>query len=337
MVRAFFIGLLCLPLLGAQRTAAPAQRRIALIVGNSDYTRLPPLPYVKRHVPLMAEALRNAGFEVHTIANFEWPAFIREQEREFKSRLRAGDVCFVYYSGYAIQVTDEDNYLLPVNFEPRDARPMDQRAYRFKRLQQDLDERGVALKIVLVDASPEIDAEINGVKLGEAGPGLMEPPVGDSSETFYVSAVFPGKWAPPVAAGGVGLLTAISAKHIAEVGLTLAEVFDRVKREVGEASEGKQIPDIRSSVVRQRFYFHAPVKVEPGPRPGIPVPSKIDREEYLWIPAGKFLMGCVPGRHALRRRRKTAARSDHLEAFLDRPQRGPGGIVSAVRPAAEGQ
>jgi formylglycine-generating enzyme required for sulfatase activity len=33
----------------------------------------------------------------------------------------------------------------------------------------------------------------------------------------------------------------------------------------------------------------------PGPHPGIPTPNRTDREEYVWIRPGKFMMGCVPG------------------------------------------
>jgi iron(II)-dependent oxidoreductase len=280
----------------------PVPRRVALVIGNSAYSTLKPLPYVAQQVFLMTEALRKANFDVHVVENFKWPDYIQE-ERRFGEQIRPGDICLVYYSGYAMQVAaDDDNFLLPVNFEPAASAEMEDRAYHFKRLQQMLDDQHAALKIFILDASPQIDAPIKGAGPGDVG--LMEPQIQASKETFFISAVFPGQWVPPVPAGSISLLTKTVAQFIAEPGLSLGELFDRVKKEVGLASAEAQIPDLRSSVVKQSFYFHEPIKAAPTPtlppspvwpRSNLPISNRQDREEYVWIPAGKFLMGCVSG------------------------------------------
>jgi formylglycine-generating enzyme required for sulfatase activity len=308
MFRAFgFALILMVPLAAAQPAGPPAGRRIALIIGNDKYTKLKPLPYVARQVPLMADALSKANFEVHVVQDFEWPAYI-EQANKFMRELRPGDLCLVYYAGYAVQGMPDDqhpdvtpdNYLLPVNFDPASTADIEQRAYHFKRLRDMLEDQKAALKIFIIDASPQIDAPIAGVRAGDIG--LMEPPIQGSHETLYVSPAFPNQWAPAVPEGSTSPLTAAILRHIAEPGLTVDELFAKVKKDVGSSSGDAQIPDIRSSVVMETFYFHDPVKVasappsEPvWPRPGIPVANRKDREEYVWIPPRKFMMGCVPG------------------------------------------
>ena len=47
-------------------SAARAERRIALVIGNSAYKTVAPLANPKNDAELMAEALRDVGFEVVT-------------------------------------------------------------------------------------------------------------------------------------------------------------------------------------------------------------------------------------------------------------------------------
>jgi len=280
---------------------------MALVIGNSEYTSLAKLPAVPKDVALISDALAKAGFKIYTVQDFKLPDFFRGDELEFRKGLSAGDTCLIYYAGYAVQAGD-DNYLLPVNFDPKDTREMQYRAYHFKRMQQILESLDVALKIFVLETSPPVNVPVDGA----SGPGLMQPDLSDNKETMYVSAVFPGMWAP--ATGGAGMLTQFAAKTISEPGLSLAQIFEKVKQEVGLASNKQQVPFTSSNVV-SLFFFHPPVikvttptttttptattPVAPTlpewPRPGIPVSNRIDREEYLWIRPGAFLMGCVPG------------------------------------------
>ena len=306
-------GLLLFALAASPQASAPsAPRRLALVIGNSEYSTLPKLASVAQDLPLITNALTKADFEVFTVKDFKVPDFYTHEELDFRKRLNDGDICLVYYAGYAIQAGD-DNYLLPVNFAPQDAQEMQKRAYHFKRLQQLLEGRDASLKIFVMETSPPINVPVQ----GSSGIGLMEPQIGDNKETMFVSAAFPGNWAAPPN-DTAGLLTQAVAKEISEPGLPLSQVFEKVRQDVGISSKQAQIPYVTSNVVMQQFYFHAPVKpaetpataaaapaaapppptlppVVEGPRPGIPVPNRIDREEYVWIRPGKFLMGCVPG------------------------------------------
>lgn len=298
MMRPCLIALtLCISAMGFQEQPPRAPRR-ALLIGNSAYSKLKPLPYVAQQVPLLADALKRANFEVQVIQDFTREDIIA-QERKFWNQIHPGDVVLVYYAGYAVQVaSDEDNFLLPVNFDPAATAEMEDRAYHFKRLQQMLDDQQAAVKIFVMDCPPQIGVPVTGTPPGDSG--LMDPQIQGSKETLYISAVFPGQWAPTVPEGSIARLTKAVVERIDQPGLSLGELFDQVRIDVESASEGAQIPYI-SNIAMQKFYFHDPVKTAPvlpaaqtWPRPNLPVQNGKDREEYVWIPAGKFLIGCVP-------------------------------------------
>src|SRR6476660_6589612 len=120
-----------LTLIGLAQEIQPNQdsRRFALVIGNGKYASLPPLLSAQKEADLMAQTLRDARFDVTVIRDFRMPDFLVNGVRPFLNKLRPNDVALIYYSGYAIQIVDDDNYLLPVNFEPNSPKNMQDRAY----------------------------------------------------------------------------------------------------------------------------------------------------------------------------------------------------------------
>ncbi len=285
--------------------AAAEARRFALVVGNSAYSALPPLPTAVEEARRMSAALRDSGFHVTTAENFRMPDFLAEYEAPFLKQIEPGDLCFFYFSGYALQVVDEDNYLIPTNFEPNDSRPMQERAYRLRRLQLTLEARKVELKIFALEAPRPIGLPIK----GGVSEGLIVPSLNDSRETLFSFAAAPGQTLPAPASQTFGLFTRFLIENLQKSGLQPAELFQAVKRDVGRETNGQQVPYVSDNIVTESFYFRAPEK-KPDPTPvvivktetvvktetpqGFPAPNKRDREEYVSLPAGKFKMGCVP-------------------------------------------
>lgn len=294
----------------AQETSAKPAERYALVIGNSSYSGMPPLQSAAKDAGLMASALADAGFHVTLVNDMRMPDFLPQNQDVFLRKLKAGDTCVFYYSGYAVQVTDDDNYLLPVNFEPGSPRPMQERAYLLTRFQQELERRRVGLKIFILEAPQRTGVPIRG-----ASPGLLYPEVTESSQTLWAFAAQPGQLAIPSPDGSLGVFTKAVAENIGKPGLRLREVFDRAKQSVGETTSHQQIPFEYDNLVSNDFFFHQPPKqpiptavVAVVPKPvtpepgapksnttpvGLPLTNRKDREEYVWIPPGKFMMGCV--------------------------------------------
>jgi sulfatase modifying factor 1 len=283
---------------GAGFAQTALANRHALVIGNSRYASLTALPGSLENARLMAATLERAGFTVKRIENAGNDDLFRA-EREFVAGIQPDDVCFVYYSGYAAAVPDDDDYLLPVDFKPTAETDLEERAFRLNRILQDLDRKKAALKIAMIEGPYKIDAPVRG------GPnetlddlGLYKPDVTRISGTVIAFGAHHGQFISPARAG---LFTRTVAERIDQHGLTVEAVFEQTQQQVGQQSKLDQLPDWTLSVI-PRFYFHDPDPVTPTTEikevkelVNIAPQNPRDREEYVLIPAGAFKMGCVPG------------------------------------------
>src|SRR6516162_7135753 len=98
---------------GALSVAAQAQDRVALVIGNSKYVNVDPLPNPANDARVIAQALRDIGFDVTD--GFDLARDGMEQQiREFLRKAENARVRLFYYAGHGLQV-DDRNYLVPVN------------------------------------------------------------------------------------------------------------------------------------------------------------------------------------------------------------------------------
>ena len=104
------------------RIQAPAQalprpeQRVALVIGNSNYRNVAPLPNPDNDAQSVAEFLNSAGFEVISATDVTQNDMIRVvQDFSDKITERGPDtVAMIYYAGHGVQVAGE-NYLIPVD------------------------------------------------------------------------------------------------------------------------------------------------------------------------------------------------------------------------------
>ena len=121
MMRAL-IALLTFALLAS---AASAEKRIALLIGNQDYAQaVGPLKNPHKDIAVVAKALAKVGFAVMP----EVKNATREQlliaVHEFADNLKAageGAIGFIYYSGHGLALAGQ-NYLVPVDVAEPSAR-----------------------------------------------------------------------------------------------------------------------------------------------------------------------------------------------------------------------
>jgi sulfatase modifying factor 1 len=287
------------PLLCLGQEQSP--RRLALVIGNSAYSSLPGAPSAIAEAHLISNALAGVGFKVTLVENVNYDGFFA-RESEFLKTVRPGDVCLFYYSGHGAQITDDDDYLLPVDFPPDSDKEMEDRAFRLTRLIEDLDNRKASLKILIIEAPRRITTVIKKSR----GIGLGMPDIRSSKGTLVALAAGAGRFISTQKPGDVGLFTRAVAERISKPGLKLADFFYDAKQEVGRKTAQQQLPDWNDSLLPEGFYFTPPLPVtvaEPPPPTVVVKPvyvsttvptSRKDRLEYVHIPAGSFKMGCVP-------------------------------------------
>ena len=92
---------------------AVADRRIALVIGNSDYQGIPALKNPGKDAEDVSNTFRLAGFEVFVAKNLTKLQF-EDQFRDYLAAVDGADLAVVYYSGHGFQIGGE-NFLIPVD------------------------------------------------------------------------------------------------------------------------------------------------------------------------------------------------------------------------------
>ena len=92
---------------------AKAERRVALVIGNSTYANTTSLRNPRNDAADMAETLKKIGFEVELALDLDQRAFAHAIE-SFARTLDGADAGLFYYAGHGVQMNDK-NYLVSVN------------------------------------------------------------------------------------------------------------------------------------------------------------------------------------------------------------------------------
>jgi hypothetical protein len=163
--------------------AAARSGRIAILIDNRRYGKLPAGNSSAADVDALANALRMDAFEVVRVSDATLDN-LRLIEHTLDDKLQAGDTALVYYTGYDAR-SGGDLWMLPVNFDPADSRPMQSKAYSALRLLQWLEDSKAGLRFVFLDGAPAPGqpSENLGAILGE---------VDDSTALTYSRAPAPG-------------------------------------------------------------------------------------------------------------------------------------------------
>ena len=127
-------------------------RKVALVIGNSEYAVLEPIPAASYDADDVAATLRRLGFvEVIVKKNLDGRALINEIGA-FKATIRQGDLALLYYSGHGTSL-GEENYLLPVDYDlPVDQDLVKREAYAMSEVRDKLEDSGARVRVLIFDA-----------------------------------------------------------------------------------------------------------------------------------------------------------------------------------------
>ncbi|TIR42067.1 MAG: peptidase C14 caspase catalytic subunit p20, partial [Mesorhizobium sp.] len=92
---------------------AHAERRVAFVIGNSEYRDIPALKNPDKDAEDVSNTFRLAGFDVFVAKDLTKLRF-EEQFRNYLAAADGADLAVVYYSGHGFQIGGE-NFLIPVD------------------------------------------------------------------------------------------------------------------------------------------------------------------------------------------------------------------------------
>ena len=231
----------------AAKLAQPgSEQRLALVIGNSDY-RSSPLTNPVNDARAMAIQLTALGFTVIKKENASL-ADMMNAVRDFGGQLTNGGVGLFYYAGHGIQSKGQ-NFLVPVDADIRNEDELSTRAYNANEVLAKMETAANRINMVILDACRDNPFARSFRSGGRGLAGMEMAPTG----TLVAYATSPGSTASD-GVGANGLYTAQLLRAMAEPGIKLEEVFKRVRIDVMEYSNGKQVPWEMSSM-RGDFYF----------------------------------------------------------------------------------
>jgi len=234
----------------------PAEKRVALVIGNGAYKSATALTNPPNDANAVAEVLKATGFElIGGKAMVDLDRTATEQAiRNFGRKLREGAVGLFYYAGHGIQVAGA-NYLVPVSANLASESDVKYELVDVNYVLDEMVQANNRLNVVILDACRNNPFGGRGLR-SVTGGGLaqMQAPSG----TVISYATQPGN----VAADGVGSnhspFTEALTQSIKTPGRNVFDVFNEVGLAVKKKTGGVQQPWLATSPIEGQFYFIPP-------------------------------------------------------------------------------
>src|SRR3981081_3450170 len=268
--RNFVLALLSVLLFGdlGLASAQAAEKRIALVVGNANYSS-GALPTPANDAGLIAQTLQAAGFDVVGVRDLDQDS-LRKTFRDFIAKASAAGpdtVALVYLSGYGLQLEGE-NYFGPTCANIARDLNVSSEALRLSDYTKPLAALGIKASIVILDGARANPFAKTGPPLA-GGLALVEPDPG----TLIAFNAAPGTVVQNEA-GPYSSYAQALAEMMREGGLPVTDLFNRVRLRVNDITKGAQAP-WTDSKLQPQFYFFERAPDAPPPPVSVEQPSTI--------------------------------------------------------------
>jgi hypothetical protein len=234
--------------LSTVKKAVVKEKRLALIMGNAEYTHGGSLDNPVNDVRSIASALKKLNFKVIREENTTQRSMKKAIDR-FGQSLEGYDVGLFFYAGHGVQVNGV-NYLVPVNANLNSQNDVEYDCVNAGRVLAEMEDAGSKTNIMILDACRDNPFERSWTRNAKGtGLAFMNAPSG----SLIAYATSPGKTAAD-GSGKNGLYTQALLKNLSTPDITVLEMFQRVRVMVMKQSRDKQTP-WESTSLRGNFYF----------------------------------------------------------------------------------
>ena len=222
-----------------------AQKRIALVIGNSTYASKP-LKNPVNDAEDIATFLRSAGFIVQQVKNadiFE----LKSSIKTFEDNLSNYDVGLIYFSGHGIEFKGS-NYLIPIDAQLRNEQDIPRQGYDITSLMTKMSKTNKKTIIFILDACRN-NPVFSQYRSSSDGLAQMAAPSG----AIIAFSAAPGQ----VANDGNGRNSPYTTAFLNQAKIPNKKIEDILKetsKKVAEETGGRQIPWYNSSLIGD-FYF----------------------------------------------------------------------------------
>ena len=247
-------------LLACVATSAHAEKRVALVIGNSAYQTVAKLPNSAADARLMSDTLLSLGFFVvggSAQVDLDKAGFDHALQA-FSQELIGADVALFYFAGHGVE-THGLNYIVPVDAHPADEGDVFVQGVGLAGVLDQMEKSGAKINLMLLDACRNNPFVGHGLRDAAGGLAQMQAPPGTliSFATQPRSVALDGD-------NGHSPYTRALADAMQHQGYGLFRTFNEMGLAVEKATHGQQLPWVASSPIATSFYF-AGKPVPPAP------------------------------------------------------------------------
>jgi hypothetical protein len=240
-----------------------AEKRIALVIGNSDYRSVAFLPNPRRDAKAVADTLREIGFdEVKLEMDLGRDAMVRAL-RVFREEADKADWAMIYFAGHGIEI-NRVNYLVPTDARLLDDRDVTTETVSYEELLATVG-GAKALRLIVLDAcrnNPFKDRMRRMAVVRTATDRGLAPPPETDAGTLVVYSAKDGDVAADDVGGANSPFALAFMAEMKVPGREVRRMFDYVRDDVLEATNKRQQPFTYGSLPgRKDFYFVAATQV----------------------------------------------------------------------------
>jgi len=225
-----------------------ADKRVALVIGNSAYRNAPSLTNPANDATAIAELFKSAHFDNVRLQLDLGIAGVRRAISDFADVAADADIAVVYYAGHGIEI-DGTNYLIPVDARLARDFDIDDEAVTLDHILRAI-EPARRLRLVILDAcrdNPFASTMKRSVASRSIGRGLarVQPTISDTLIAYSAKA---GSIALDESGGHNSPFTSALLKHLTTPGLDIRLAFGRVRDDVMKSTGRKQEPFVYGSL-----------------------------------------------------------------------------------------
>lgn len=256
-----------------------AENRVALVIGNGSYEKVPELPNPPRDAADIGRALERLNFKVTQIRNATAHE-MRKAVVDFGRAAEGAEMAVVFYAGHGMEVGGE-NWLIPTSAELRSDADIESEAVSLRSISLQVS-KARRLGLVILDAcrnNPFAAKMKRALSTRAVARGLA--PTEPSDNVLIAYAARDGTTASDGDGRNSPFTTAL-LRHIETPGLEISFLFRRVRDDVMTATKREQQPFVYGSLSKEEIYLRVPAVTAPARLAPDPVVVAPTEDEKFW-------------------------------------------------------
>jgi uncharacterized caspase-like protein len=232
-----------------------AADRVALVIGNGNYQKVPTLPNPTRDAADIGRALERLNFKVTQLSNAS-AAEMRKAIVDFGRSTEGSEMAVVFYAGHGMEVGGE-NWLIPTDAELRSDADIESEAVSLRSINLQVS-KARQLGLVILDAcrnNPFAAKMQRSLRTRAVARGLA--PTEPMDNVLVAYAARDGTTANDGDGRNSPFTTAL-LRNIETPGLEISFLFRNVRDEVMSATKREQQPFVYGSLSKEAIYLKPP-------------------------------------------------------------------------------